>query len=442
MTGPMPSEAGFRSEELTEARRAGRMLASAVEELHRRCPCPSDVSSSAFIVSVRSVIPDQWGTQLTNGVAFLLDWLEDNRGYRWARLSLHRHEHAVPPTLFLGGVGWDALTLKRIDALFDNLILGIYLLLFGAFIVLSTLARNDASLPRPLVKLNTWSPSIIQFLAGGLFSAYVIYYTRSASFSEASLFLLVLVALLVANEVIWERVWSSYLLLGIYFLAVFCYLTFFLPTVFGTMGIEVFLGSGLLSAGVVVAIILYLHRRNVFGGPWQFRGAVGLVGGLFGLMVLFYVNHWIPPVPLALQEGGIYHEVERVDDAYVLRYQSPPWYRPWQTDDDPFHYTDDETVYCFTSVFAPTALRTDIYHHWQVYNPDRETWVDTDRIGYQLVGGRRGGFRGFTFKENVTPGMWRVTVETADGRPIGRVRFEVVAGASEAEPSYTERRYE
>ncbi len=385
---------------------------------------------------------DQWTARLTGGLAAILEWVEQNRGYRWARLFLHRHEHAIPPTLFLGGVGWDAMTLKRIDALFDNLILGVYLLLFGAFIVLTTLARNGVALPRPLRKLNTWSPSVIQFLAGGLFSAYVIYYTRSASFSEASLFLLVLVALLVANEVIWERIWSSYLLLGIYFLAVFCYLTFFLPTVLGTMGIEVFLGSGLLSAGIVIAIIFYLNTHNVFGTPRQFWGAVGIVGGLFGFVVLFYVNHWIPPVPLALQEGGIYHDVKRQGDAYVMRYQSPPWYRPWQTDDDPFHYTRADTVYCFTSVFAPTALQTDIYHHWQYYDSKQEAWVDTDRIGYKLIGGRQGGFRGFTFKNNVRLGTWRVTVETADGRPIGRVQFEVVSGNSEASPTYTERRSE
>lgn len=386
------------------------------------------------------MIADQWTTRLTAWVASILEWMEHNRGYRWARLYLHRHEHAVPPTLFLGGVGWDALTLQRIDALFDNLILGVYLVLFGGFIVLSTLARSGASLPDPLRKLNRWSAGAIQFLAGGLFSAYVIYYTRSASFSEASLFLLVLVALLVANEIIWERVWSSYLLLGIYFLAVFCYLTFFLPTVLGTMGFWVFLGSGLISAGIVITIIFYLHTQNVFGTRWKFMGAIGIVGGLLGLVVLFYVNHWIPPVPLALQEGGVYHDVERQGDVYVMRYQAPPWYRLWQTDDDPFHYTDDDRVYCFTSVFAPTALQTEIYHHWQYYNSNRETWVDTDRIGYQLVGGRQRGFRGFTFKKNVRSGSWRVTVETTDGRPIGRVRFEVVSGDPET-VRYREKRY-
>lgn len=383
-----------------------------------------------------------WTTRFTDGVGRLLKWLEQNRRYRWARLFLHRHDHAVPPTLFLGGVTWDILTLQRIDALLDNLILGGYLGLLGGAIVLAILARNDRSLPRPLQKLSRWAPSAVQFLSGGLFSAYVIYYTRSASLTTASLFLLVLVALLVANEVIWSRVWSSYLLLGIYFLAVFCYCTFFLPTVLGTMGFGVFLTSGLLSAGLVVGLILYLDTHEVFETSRAFAGAIGVVMALLGIVVFFYVNHWIPPVPLAMKEGGVYHDAHREGDAFVLQYETPAWYRPWKNDDDPVHYAAGDTVHCFTAVFAPTALQTKIYHHWQYYDAETDTWVDTDRIGYRVVGGRRNGYRGVTFKRHVHPGEWRVTVETVDRRPIARIRFDVVAADSTYDPNYTTRRYQ
>lgn len=385
---------------------------------------------------------DLWSGRLTSWLGSLLDGLEQRPRYRWARLFLHQHEYAVPPLLFFGGVTWDALTLQRIDALLDNLILGVYLVLLGGFVVLATLARNDRPLPPPLQKLAPWAPGIIQFLAGGLFSAYVIYYTRSASFSTASLFLLVLVGLLVANEVVWSRVWSSYLLIGVYFLAVFCYFTFFLPTVLGTMGLGVFLTSGFVSAGLVIGLILYLDGHGVFGSTGSFLGAVGVVLALLGLVVVFYVNHWIPPVPLALREGGVYHEAERRGEAFLLRYEEPPWHRPWQNDDDPFYYTSSDTVHCFTAIFAPTALQTDVYHHWQYYNPTRGAWVDTDRIGYEVVGGRRNGYRGVTYKRHVRPGRWRVTVETADRRPIGRIRFDVVRADTSRTAPYRVRRYQ
>jgi hypothetical protein len=382
-----------------------------------------------------------WTTRLTDWVGSLLQWLEHRPRYRWARRFLHRHEQAVPPALFFGGVTWDALTLQRIDALLDNLILGIYLVLLGGFVVLGTLARNGRPLPTPLRKLSMWAPGAIQFLAGGLFSAYVIYYTRSASFTTASLFLLVLVALLVANELIWSRLGSTYVLIGVYFLAVFCYFTFFMPTVLGTMGLGVFLTSGFVSAGLVIGLVLYLDRHGVFGGTASFLGAVGVVLSLLGLVVLFYVQHWIPPVPLALRDGGVYHDVTREGDAFVLQYEEPSWSRPWTQQDDPFRLAPGDTVHCFAAVFAPTDLQTTIYHHWQYYDSERNAWIDTDRIGYQVVGGRRNGYRGVTFKRHVHPGTWRVTVETVDRRPIGRIRFDVVPADSTHDPDYATRDY-
>ncbi len=378
---------------------------------------------------------------LTGWLSSLMEWLDQSPRYRWARRFLHRHEQAVPPSLFLGGVTWDALTLQRIDALLDNLILGIYLVLLGGFVVLGTLARNDNPLPTSLQKLSTWAPSAIQFLAGGLFSAYVIYYTRSASLTTASLFLLVLVSLLVLNEVIWSRLWSAYVLIGVYFLAVFCYFTFFLPTVLGTMGFGVFLTSGLLSAGFVIGLILFLDRHGVFDNNRAFLGAVTVVLALLGTVILFYVNHWIPPVPLALKESGVYHDVTREEDAFVLHYEEPPWYRPWKRQDDPFRLAPGDTVHCFASVFAPTDFQTKVYHHWQYYNEEKGKWMDTDRIGYRVVGGRSNGYRGFTFKRHVHPGEWRVTLETTDRRPIGRVRFEVVPADSTHDPAYATRHY-
>ena len=168
----------------------------------------------------------------------VMDRLDASPRYRLARMVYNRHENLIPPSLFLGGVGWDAATLRRIDALVDNVILALYLALLGGFIMLTAFERNDKLSLKPLKQISGWSNGAIQFLCGGLFSAYVVYYTQSASLTTASLFLLLLVGLLVANEFMWERtgVGKLYILFGVYFLAVFCYFTFFLPIVFGAMG--------------------------------------------------------------------------------------------------------------------------------------------------------------------------------------------------------------
>lgn len=379
--------------------------------------------------------------RLTSWLEALVETLEQNLPYRVARRFLHRHEQALPPVLFFGGVGWDILTLQRIGALVDNLILGLYLALLGGFVVLAILAKHDRPLSRPLEKLSAWAPSAIQFLAGGLFSAYVIYTTRSSSLSSASLFLLLLVAVLVANEIIWSRRWSPHVLIGVYFLAVFCYFIFLLPALFGRMGFGIFLVSGLISVQLVAGLVVYLDNHGVFDSTWSFAGALGTTVGLFALVILFYVNHWIPPVPLALRDGGVYHDVQREDQAFVLKYEPPPWYRPWTDDEAPFYYAPGDTVYCFAAVFAPTTIRTDIYHRWQYYDYQRDEWVDTDRIGYEMIGGRENGYRGVTFKTQMRPGEWRVTVETADRRPIGRIRFDLVPVDSSRTPTFVTRRY-
>jgi len=373
----------------------------------------------------------------------LMRWLDRTPSYRLVWRLYHRHEQLGPPLLFLGGVTWDTLTLQQIGALLDNVILGVYLLLLGSFIVLTLLDRNDCPLPAPLQALNTWSVGAIQFLAGGLFSAYVIYYTRSASLTTASLFLLVLVGLLVANELVWNRLRSGYLLIGLYFLAVFCYLTFLLPVVLGTMGFWVFLTSGLLSVGIIGGLLVALNQQGVFADVRSFAGALGLVGLLFGGLVTFYVQGWIPPVPLAIRHAGVYHDVEQQDDVFLLQQERRSRLRFWsQNGDDPFHYAPGDTVHCFAAIYAPTEFETRVTHHWQRYVPARDAWIDTDRITYQVEGRRRKGYRGVTFKQHVRPGQWRVSVETEDGRPIGRVSFTVVAADSSREASFTTRRYD
>ena len=52
----------------------------------------------------------------------------------------------------------------------------------------------------------------------------------------------------------------------------------------------------------------------------------------------------------------------------------------------------------------------------------------------RIVGGREEGFGGYAYKQNWTPGEWRVSIESEDGREIGRVRFEI-----ETDPGTDER---
>jgi len=66
--------------------------------------------------------------------------------------------------------------------------------------VITTLVEHNKIEKPFILKYQKWFPLALQFFLGGLFSAYVIFYFQSASFTKTSLFLGILVLLLTANE--------------------------------------------------------------------------------------------------------------------------------------------------------------------------------------------------------------------------------------------------
>jgi len=385
--------------------------------------------------------------------SFAADWpwatwatqLERNRYYRWTRRLYTRYADIAPAVFFGGGVLWDVLTLRRIDHAVDNFILGAYLVLLGGCIVLAALRMVQRLPARPfLATIEPFSISGVQFFMGGLFSAYVVYFTRSASMTASAVFLVILIVVLVANEFLWRDSINLPLMLGLYFLATFCFFTFFLPILAGSMSHLLFVGGGLLSLALVGGLALLLDRWNVFESTAQLVRVFAVMGALFAVMNIAYVQNWIPPVPLSMQAGNVYHDVSVTPEGYELTYESPAWYQVWKRSSTPFAYAEGDRVYFFAAIFAPTSLETGVVHHWQrrVPGDDNPTWQTTDRIPYTVQGGRLQGYRGYTFKNNITPGDWRVDVRTDGGRILGRVHFEVVPAPEDAERTFRTRLYE
>lgn len=354
----------------------------------------------------------------------------------------------LPPVLFFfAGVTYDTVTLTRIDQLFDNLMLLFDLSLLGLLIVLTGRAAlletgPPDRLPQPFAlawmqKARPWYPHAMQFLFGGLFSAYAIFYSQSASGTATAVFFAVLVGLLVANELWHDRLANLRLLVGLYAVVCFSFLTFFLPAVTGVMSTPMFL----LGAGLSLLIVLRVVSLVYAGLPGRSRRDVVLAAApaaaVLALLVGFYFLRWIPPVPLSLKAGGIYHKVERAGGAFQVSFEEGAWYQFWKRSDNPFHGAGP--AHCFTAVFAPVALQTTVVHHWQYRQEGKPgaVFVTTDRIPLPIAGGREGGYRGVTAKGHLEPGDWRVDVETGEGRIIGRIAFRVEAPAGPSGPLKT-----
>ena len=340
----------------------------------------------------------------------------------------------LPPLFFFSGVTYDTLMLTRIDRLRDNLLLLAYLTLLGFLIVLTgrlgTQEGTVDDLPpeapfylKWVVQAKPYAPMAIQFLLGGLFSAYAIFYSKSATFAGTAVFFCVLVTVLVANEFLRSRLSNVQLLVSLYALVCFAFFTFFLPVMTGWMNAAVFLAGAGLTVFVVLRVVHLIYWKNPARSQREAMLAGAPALALIGLLVGFYFMNWIPPVPLSLKFGGMYHEVKRSEDRFELSFEKS-WYEVWKVSDNVI--PADEPVYCFTAVFAPVALKTTVYHHWY-YRPDAgQPFTHADRIPLKISGGREGGYRAYTFKQGLDPGDWRVDVEAEDGRVIGRVAVKVL----------------
>ena len=341
----------------------------------------------------------------------------------------------LPPLFFFAGVIYNSVMLTRIDRLLGNLVLLFYLSLLGFLIVLTgrlgtgdvgpeDLDQAKSRFERLLLRIRPYAPMAIQFLLGNLFSAYAVFYWKSATLTGTAVFFCLLVGLLVGNEFIRDRLSNLQLLLGLYALVSCSFFTFFLPVMTGSMSRVVFLIGVALSGLVTWRIVELLYRERPDSSRREAALAAAPAFGVLCLVVVLYFMNWIPPVPLSMKFGGVFHEVRKVGETFELVYQKR-WFQFWKHADDPF--PAEESIYCFTAVFAPVMLETTIFHHWY-RRPDKDaSFSHVDRIPIRIQGGREGGYRAYSFKQGLPPGDWRVDVETEDGRVLGRVRFTVEA---------------
>ncbi|RME01400.1 MAG: DUF2914 domain-containing protein [Calditrichaeota bacterium] len=340
-----------------------------------------------------------------------------------------KYERFFPIIFFLGGFLYDSLTLTRIDRLWDNLILLGYIFLAGLLILLIGLIQTGQVRRRRLLQYAKWYPNILQFLLGGLFSAYVIFYFKSAAINRSLIFVALLFSLLVLNEFLHHKLQNIVFLCTVYFFAVFAFLTFFIPVVSHQMSQAMFYSSGAIAFVATALIVTGIYRHIFRQYPKRMLNTTSPILAIFGIMIYLYATNWIPPVPLALKAGGIYHHVHKQGKSYHLKFYRRHRYQFWVRSDKNFQYMPGDTVFCFASVFAPFEMQATIYHRWQLYDPKKDEYITTDYLHYRISGGRKGGYRGYTYKRHIQPGHWRVDVETATGQVLGRIGFTLQQGS-------------
>lgn len=329
---------------------------------------------------------------------------------------------------FILGFIVDNLTLNRVDQVFDNVILFSYVLLAMLSILMLYAGIAERYSDRINHFLKTKSSFVMQYAFGGLLSGMLIFYGRSSSLLDSWPFLLIIIGVIYGNETITNRAGRLVYNLTIFFVGLFAYVVLVVPVILGKMGSLVFVGSGVLSIIIMYMFFSVLERVVPNFIELQKRKVVFSIGLFYVTLNCFYFTNIIPPIPLSLKQIGIYHSVTRTQGDYTLVFEKPKWWEVYRTTAQDFHYSTDEYIYCYSSVFAPSRLTTKIFHRWEYYDESTGAWKDYQRIPYSIQGGRGEGYRGYTLIDTYHEGLWRCTVETERGQVIGRERFVVTSG--------------
>jgi hypothetical protein len=275
----------------------------------------------------------------------------------------------------------------------------------------------------------TLLPIVTQFMFGGLWSGFLIFYSRSATLAASWPFLLVLGAIFLGNEV-FKKYHDRFIFnVVLYFFALYSYAIFAVPVITKDISTGTFLLSGVAAVAVFAVFMVWLRhlgRVRVMTNIWQVRFWVGLV---LILMNVFYFTNILPPLPIALSGAGIYHSIARVGGNYQVTAEPEPWYVSFGLD-PVIHEAPGEFIYAYSAIFAPVDLSTNIIHRWQWYDTTAKKWITESLVSFPISGGREKGYRGYTNEQNLAAGAWRVDIETTDGRIVGRLGFTIVPVSS------------
>ena len=335
-----------------------------------------------------------------------------------------------PAIFFFGGFLWDALTIGQNVAALDLFIFAAYLSVAALILYVigrpsyvdadanhssSRIGKLRSRIQQSRIHWPHFPYFLLQFIYGNLLSSLFILYFKSASHWLAWFMCLLLGALLVANEYLeseYKRFTLSWALFGFCVMLLF---NFALPFLIGSIHPVWFYLSTLM--GVAAAHSLYKHTPNHFG-------SIKPVWIIALLLMLAYTMDMIPPVPLVKRDITVAYALTKVNGDFQLTQQPSAWFVFWRKTSNQLEVLPGQRVYCVSSIFAPTGLNTKLYHRWQLYNK-KLGWKTESLIGFPLAGGRYNGFRGYTYKQNLVAGEWRICVETENQKTVAIYTFTI-----------------
>ncbi len=344
-----------------------------------------------------------------------------SRYYEATLAFLKRYERPLSSLLFVSGFVGDLLTFGLMSLTSITLLFTAYL----SFVLVATVVGHGThgkrgKLARPLSVL---APLFAQFTFGSILSGFLILFTKSAVLAVSWPFIVLIALVFFGNELFSSyREHLIFQTILIYF-SLYAFAIFVLPLYAERIGTEIFLGStalALAAFALYVLVLAWVGRRRLLDALSGILAAVALITAA---IVGAYLAGLLPPIPLALKSGGIYHEIAREGPAYVV--SGEPARAWWDPRPQEVHHLPGTPLYAYSAVFAPGGFTTSVVHLWQRYDETSGSWVTESTVAFALSGGRSGGYRGYSLKGDPAPGKWRVLVQTLNGQTIGEFRFDL-----------------
>ncbi len=344
-----------------------------------------------------------------------------------------RFERPISSFSLIFGFVFDAITLKRVDTLWENIwILG-HLLVVGIFILLIHLHDTEPGNEKNPQKAHFWYVNILQFFFGGILSTYLVFYFRSADILVTWPFVFILLLAFIANESMKRHYVRLSFQISLFFLSIYAFAIFLIPVILHQIGTKIFLLSGLISLIFISLFIIILFRFTKDNFAESKKLVISLVVGIFVLVNLLYFANLLPPIPLSLKDAGVYYSIQKTNTGnYLASYEKKSWWHYFRLYPD-FNKAPGTPTYAFSAIFSPSNLDTTIVHEWQHYNENQEEWITDKVINLPVIGGRDGGFRTYSMRSNLGTGKWRINIKTIEGKTIGHLRFNVLLVNKEPE---------
>lgn len=337
-----------------------------------------------------------------------------------------RFERPISSLSLIGGFVFDALTLKRVDTLWENIWILAHLVIVGIFIILIHRKEGVEGDERDPSKAHFWYVNILQFFFGGILSTYIVFYFRSADILVTWPFIVLLAIAFIANESLKRHYVRLSFQISLFFLSIYSFSIFLIPVAIHQIGDGVFVLSGVISVVLIylfMKVLFYFSSENFI---YSKRMITFIITGILVLVNFLYFTNLIPPIPLSLKDAGVYHAIQKNGKGnYIVTADDNSWTEYFKLYPN-FNYVAGTPVYAFSAIFSPKNLNIKIVHEWQHYNEISKTWTTESTINLSVIGGRDEGFRTYSVRSNLAYGKWRVNIKTEHNQTIGHLRFNLV----------------